>query len=179
MNILLINTNRNRSPMPVVPLGACMVAEAAERAGHRVRFLDLMFAGEPLQAIEQAIKQSAPEVIGISIRNIDNNDMLNPVFFAGDCLPLLYKIRALTNAPVILGGAAVSVMPEQLLRFTGADWAVAGEGDTVFSELVQALAEGRAPHHLPGLAWFADGEFHLNPPAREGCAGRLDRKSVV
>ena len=60
MKILLINTNRNKSPMPVVPLGACMVAEAAERAGHEVRFLDLMFAGDPFQAIEQEIQRVPP-----------------------------------------------------------------------------------------------------------------------
>jgi radical SAM superfamily enzyme YgiQ (UPF0313 family) len=173
MNILLINTNRNRSPMPVMPLGACLVAEAVERAGHRVGFLDLMFASDPLEAIERAIRRAAPGVIGLSVRNIDNNDMLNPVFFAGDCLPLLRRIRRLTEAPVVLGGAAVSVMPEQLLRFTGADWAVAGEGETVFPELVNALAAGRSPEYLPGLAWLADGRFHLNAPAREECGGRF------
>ena len=171
MKILLINTNRNKSPMPVVPLGACLVAEAAERAGHEVHFLDLMFAGDPLQAIAQEIQHVNPEVIGVSLRNIDNNDMLHPVFFAGDCLPLLQRIRALSDAPIVLGGAAVSVMPEQLLRFSGADWAVVGEGDTAFPELVEALSEGRSPEHLPGIAWLGEGEFHLNPPAREGCAG--------
>lgn len=171
MKILLINTNRNQSPMPVVPLGACLVAEAAERAGHEVRFLDLMFAGDPLRAIAQEIQGFSPGVIGVSLRNIDNNDMLHPVFFAGECLPLLQRIRALTDAPIVLGGAAVSVMPEQLLRFSGADWAVVGEGDAAFPELVNALAEGRSPEQLPGLAWLGEGEFHLNPPAREECAG--------
>jgi radical SAM superfamily enzyme YgiQ (UPF0313 family) len=171
MKILLINTNRNKSPMPVVPLGACLVAEATERAGHEVRFLDLMFAGDPLKAIEQALRRFTPDLIGVSLRNIDNNDMLHPVFFAEACLPLLRKIRALTEAPVVLGGAAVSVMPEQLLRFSGADWGVVGEGDAVFPELANALSQGRSPEHLPGLAWFREGEFHLNPPAREGCAG--------
>ena len=170
MKILLLNANRNKSPMPVVPLGACMVAEAAERAGHQVRFLDLMFAKDPLQAIEREIHGFTPEVIGVSLRNIDNNDMLHPVFFAGDCLPLLQRVRVLTDAPVVLGGAAVSVMPEELLRFSGADWGVVGEGDAVFPQLVQALSEGRSPDTLPGLAWFGEGEFHLNPPAREGCA---------
>ena len=173
MKILLINANRHKSPMPVVPLGACLVAEATERAGHEVRFLDLMFAGDPLQAIEREIQGFSPEVIGVSVRNIDNNDMLHPVFFAGECLPLFQRIRALTDAPVVLGGAAVSVMPEQLLRFSGADWAVAGEGDTVFPQLVDALAQGRSPEHLSGLAWFAEGKFHLNPPAREQCGGRF------
>lgn len=159
--------------MPVVPLGACLVAEATERAGHEVRFLDLMFAGDPFQAIEQEIRGFSPEVIGVSLRNIDNNDMLHPVFFAGESLPLFQRIRALTDAPVVLGGAAISVMPEQLLRFSGADWAVVGEGDTAFPQLVNALAEGRSPEQLPGLAWFAEGKFHFNPPAREGCAGRF------
>lgn len=173
MKILLLNTNRHKSPMPVVPLGACLVAEAAEKAGHEVRFLDLMFARDPLQAIEREIRGFSPGVIGISLRNIDNNDMLHPLFFAGDCLPLLQRIRALSDAPLVLGGAAVSVMPEQLLRFTGADWAIVGEGDTAFPQLLEALSEGRWPEQLPGLAWFADGEFHLNPPTREGCAGKF------
>lgn len=171
MKILLLNTNRNKSPMPVVPLGACLVAEATERAGHEVRFLDLMFAGDPLQEIEREVRRFAPELIGVSLRNIDNNDMLHPVFFAEACLPLLSRIRALTTAPVVLGGAAVSVMPEQLLRFSGADWAVVGEGERVFPALANALAQGRSPNHLPGLAWFAEGKFHCNPPAREECSG--------
>lgn len=171
MRILLLNSNRNKSPMPVVPLGACLVAEATARAGHEVRFLDLMFAGDPGKAIEQALLNFAPELIGVSLRNIDNNDMLHPVFFAGDCLPLLEKIRALSDAPLVLGGAAVSVMPEQLLRFSRADWAVVGEGDTTFPALANALAQGRSPKHLHGLAWFAEGKFHLNPPAREECGG--------
>lgn len=173
MKILLINMNRNKSPMPVIPLGACMVAEAVDKAGHEVRFLDLMFTQDPFQAIERAIEGFSPGLIGVSLRNIDNNDMLHPVFFAGECLPLLKKIRALTDVPVVLGGAALSVMPEQLLRFSGADWAVVGEGDTVFPELINALAQGSPSTHLPGIAWFGGGGFQLNPPAREECAGRF------
>jgi radical SAM superfamily enzyme YgiQ (UPF0313 family) len=61
-------------------------------------------------------------------------------------------------------------MPEQLLRSSGADWAVVGEGDAVFPALLNALSQGRSPDDLPGLAWIAEGEFHLNPPARHGCA---------
>jgi hypothetical protein len=49
MNVLIINTNRNHFPMPVIPLGACMVAESAERAGHAVQLLDLAFYKDSLQ----------------------------------------------------------------------------------------------------------------------------------
>ncbi len=51
MNILIVITNRNSNPVPVVPIGACLVAEAVEREGHRVKVLDLMFERNPLHAL--------------------------------------------------------------------------------------------------------------------------------
>ena len=41
MKVLLVATNRERSPYPVAPLGALCVAGAARAAGHEVEFLDL------------------------------------------------------------------------------------------------------------------------------------------
>ena len=107
-----------------MPVGACMVAEAAERAGHSVRVLDFMFEQNPLGALELELNKSNPDFIGLSVRNIDNNDMQNPVAFSKDLKPLMDTIRSQTPAPVVLGGAAVSVMPEELLRYTGTNWAV-------------------------------------------------------
>jgi radical SAM superfamily enzyme YgiQ (UPF0313 family) len=167
MNVLIIATNRCRNPMPVMPLGACMVAEAAAAAGHRVRVLDLMFLRNPGQAVAAAIREWQPEVIGLSVRNIDNNDMAQPVFFPAELLPLLAVIRQCSSAPVILGGAAVAVMPEELLRFTGADCAVCGEGETVFPALLARLSGGGVPGDLPGLAWLEDDQYRVNllPPS--------------
>ena len=54
MNILIINTNTTKFPTPVIPIGACMIAETAQRAGYRVRLLDLMFERDPLRAIQQS-----------------------------------------------------------------------------------------------------------------------------
>jgi len=71
MNVLIISTNQNVFPMPVMPIGACVVAEAAERAGHEVSVLDLMFERDPTRAITSAIRKSNPDVIGLSVRNID------------------------------------------------------------------------------------------------------------
>lgn len=165
MNILIIATNRNRYPMPVMPLGACLVAEAAAAAGHQVRLLDLMFVDRPAAALAAVLQDFQPAVIGLSLRNIDNNDMAQPVFYPSELLPLLAQIRASSPAPVILGGAAVAVMPEELLRYTGADCAVCGEGETVLAELLDSLARRVIPRQLPGLAWLEDGVYHGNPPA--------------
>ena len=54
LNILIIATNRNRFPVPALPYGACMVADATAAAGHRVSFLDLMFQADPLPAVAAA-----------------------------------------------------------------------------------------------------------------------------
>jgi radical SAM superfamily enzyme YgiQ (UPF0313 family) len=168
MKVLIIATNRHRFPMPVMPLGACLVAEATEKAGHRVRLLDLMFARQPVRTAAAAVRKWQPAVIGLSVRNIDNNDMAHPAFYPEELLPLLAAIRQVSGAPVVLGGAAVSVMPEELLRFTGATCAVCGEGEMVFPELLERLAEERLPEDLPGLAWLERGVFRANPPARIG-----------
>jgi radical SAM superfamily enzyme YgiQ (UPF0313 family) len=147
-----------------------MVAEAAELAGHKVRVLDLMFEQNPLNTLESALNKSNPDFIGLSVRNIDNNDMQNPVAFFKDLKPLMDTIRSKTPAPVVLGGAAVSVMPEELLRYTGANWAVLGDGEVVFSKLLSALSLGEIPGKLPGIAWLEDNIFTKN-------TGSVDRFS--
>jgi hypothetical protein len=70
MNVLIISTNRNTLPMPVLPLGACMVAEASEQAGHTVKILDFMFRKDILGDITKELSVFRPDIIGLSIRNI-------------------------------------------------------------------------------------------------------------
>ena len=79
MNVLVIAANRNRHPAPVIPYGACMVTEVVAKAGHQVRLLDLMFQPDPARAVVDALQKIGPDVIGLSIRNLDNNDMQAPV----------------------------------------------------------------------------------------------------
>ena len=111
MKILIIATNRNKLPMPVMPIGACIIADAAERSGHAVFFLDLMFAKDPLADIEYALSDRQPDLVGLSVRNIDNNYMRDTVFFLNDLLSIVNLIRSGTGVPIILGGAALGVMP--------------------------------------------------------------------
>ncbi|MDR4508036.1 MAG: hypothetical protein MRJ65_07330 [Candidatus Brocadiaceae bacterium] len=68
MNILLIVTNRYRGPVPVIPLGACLVAESCERAGHKVQLLDLMFEHDPLRSVESALDETHPDVNGFLLK---------------------------------------------------------------------------------------------------------------
>jgi radical SAM superfamily enzyme YgiQ (UPF0313 family) len=168
MKVLIISANRNQFPMPVMPVGACMVAEAVEKTGHEVRLLDLMFEKDPLKAVRHELASRHPEVIGLSIRNIDNNDMQSPVFFIRELVPLINTIRDFSSAPVVLGGAAVSVMPEEILRYTGAACAVTGDGETVFPMLLDKISRGHSPVDIPGYAWIEKDVFNINPSPSSG-----------
>jgi radical SAM superfamily enzyme YgiQ (UPF0313 family) len=148
--------------MPVIPVGACMIAETAQNAGHNVRLLDLMFEQDPLNTVQVELNRFKPDVVGFSIRNIDNNDMQSPSFYIKELLPLIDTVKRKVPANIILGGAAVSVMPEALLRYTGASFAVTGDGETVFIKLLERLSECRSPKDLPGVSWLEEDIFKSN-----------------
>ncbi|MFI5331828.1 MAG: B12-binding domain-containing radical SAM protein [Desulfobaccales bacterium] len=165
MNVLIIAANRNRHPAPVIPYGACMVAEATAAAGHQVQFLDLMFTSDPKAALASTL-QKKTEVIGLSVRNLDNNDMQAPVEFVTSLTEVIRTVQQLSNAPLILGGPAVGVMPEALLRRTQATCAVLGDGETVFPALLQALNNGGGFEGVPRLAWLEQGHYHTSASVR-------------
>ena len=85
-----------------------------------------------------------PDVVGLSVRNIDNNDMRNPVFFLEELPNIVDAVRTGTGAPIILGGAALGVMPEEILRLVHVCGGVVGDGETVFPLLLDRIAQGGA-----------------------------------
>jgi len=146
-----------------MPIGACIVAEAAESAGHKVTLLDLMFVDNVQRHLASALEKTLPDVIGISVRNIDNNDMKNPRTFFDEVSTIVQMIRKKTDALIVLGGAAVSVMPEQLLRHTHANIAVFTSGEFVFSRLLAALKDKESFENIPGIGWLVNNIFRKNP----------------
>jgi radical SAM superfamily enzyme YgiQ (UPF0313 family) len=168
MKILLISTNRNSLPIPVMPIGACIVAHAAERAGHAVFFLDLMFTRNPLADIASALSDRQPDLVGLSVRNIDNNDMRDTVFFLNDLVSVVNLIRSRTSAPIILGGAALGIMPEQILRLAPATCAVVGDGEMVFPLLIERISRDKNISDIPGVASIENGVFRRNSSTVEG-----------
>jgi radical SAM superfamily enzyme YgiQ (UPF0313 family) len=179
MNVLIISANNTASPMPVMPLGACMVAESARRAGHNVRFLDLMFENNPSAAVQKEIERNPPDVIGLSVRNIDNNDMPVPTAYYKDTLRITQSIRAVSRAPLIIGGAAVGIMTEAYLRLTGADGAVAGPGEHIFPIVLAGLENGVEPVNIPGLVTLQNEvmeEYESCAPSSGGSCYPVDFK---
>jgi len=151
MKVLLISANTETINMPALPMGLGCVAAALRRRRHDCRFLDLMSEGSDLAAVEKVLTAFRPKLIGISIRNIDDQVSDGPRFMMGDAQKLVSACKRISNAPVVLGGAGYSMFPESALLFLGADMGIQGEGETAMPLLVERISSGRDLSPVPGL----------------------------
>ncbi|HYD39822.1 MAG TPA: radical SAM protein [Anaeromyxobacter sp.] len=151
MKVLLVSLNRIRFPYPVHPIGLDFVVGAL-RPAHEVRILDLcpLAAEEVEPAIVAAVREHAPEVVGLSLRNVDSLDTAGANSFVAPARRVVDVVRGCTGAPIVLGGAGYTIFPVELLERLGADWGVVGEGERI-RLLVDALAAGADPAGLPGV----------------------------
>jgi hypothetical protein len=124
-----------------------------------VRVLDLLGNRRPLGDLQNALRTFAPEVVGFSVRNIDNVVSQRPVWHLGELAPMLALVRRESRARIVRGGPAVSILGALALAHLDADFAVIGEGEETFPAL---LAEwvldriGRAIGRCPGIVHAAE-----------------------
>jgi len=141
MRTLLISANTEQLQMPVLPMGLACVAAAARHAGHEVELLNLMTKDDLVELkLEKAILSFEPELIGVSVRNIDDQCMNSPKFLLEAVKNIVSSCRGLTPAPIVLGGAGYSIYPRSALVYLGADMGIRGEGEAAFVELLDRLS---------------------------------------
>jgi hypothetical protein len=165
MRVLFVNTNRKADLMTAPPIGLCYVATATRNAGHEVRVLDLCFAGRhAVKNLRTSISAFAPDVVGLSVRNVDNANMLRPASYLPGVRELVAAVRLVSTAPVVVGGSGASLMPEAVLRHVEADAIIVSDGERSFLLLLEALASGQGSTNIPGVGLLQNGRFHLTPP---------------
>lgn len=163
MRILLVYSNQSRELVPAPPIGLSYVATAVHKAGHDVKLLDLAFAANLLESLARGIDEFKPDIVGLSIRNIDNvisQRFVSPLKSLQDQVAVIRAhARTSTGAPVplVLGGPAVSILAEKSLAVFGADYAIVGEGEAAFPRLVDALEKGTSLSDISGLCYNRNG----------------------
>lgn len=82
----------------------CLVGETTRKAGHHVEMYDMTF---------QRGKNCSPQwfdkphdVVGISMRNLDNCDSQISTSFIPDVKNIITEMRRYSSAPIVLGGPA-------------------------------------------------------------------------
>lgn len=133
------------------PLGLACVAASTLAAGHQVRVLDFMLTPDPTECLRKVCEEFRPDVIGISVRNIDDQSMDSTRFMLDEVREVVAELRALSGAPIVLGGAGYSIFPEALLEYLEADMGIQGEGEEAFCELLRRIERHEDLHEVPGL----------------------------
>ena len=146
MKVLLISSNIAQTPYSVYPLGLSMVAASLHNAGHEVQQFDFLASGRSIETLLQEVRGFAPGLIGISIRNIDNVNLMNEQRYLDAVREIVKDIRTVSPAKIVLGGSGFSIMPESILRETGADYGIVGEGEVLLVDFVEMAAKENYPH---------------------------------
>jgi len=145
MKCFLVGSNVATSPYPVYPLGMSMIANALIKAGHEVTQFDFMQNQSSLEELTRNIKKVKPDIVGISMRNIDNVNYLNEEKYTDVVKTIVDHIKSISTAIVVLGGTAFSILPEKLLEEIGADYGIVGEGEKLMVDLVNKIQINQKP----------------------------------
>lgn len=151
MKVLLISANRTEINMRTMPLGLAFVAQALTDRHHSVKMIDCVGLDDVKPHLAEAIGTFRPDVIGISLRNIDNQVMLNTRFLYRDDRDIIAFVRSVSDRPVILGGAGYSMFPDAILADSGADMGIEGEGEAALCMVLERLESGGSLEGIPGL----------------------------
>jgi radical SAM superfamily enzyme YgiQ (UPF0313 family) len=151
MKVLLISANTEPINMPIIPVGLGAVATATAETGHEVELLDLMSVADTQSVIKEAVERVQPDVIGISVRNIDDQNMEDPQFLLDQVKAVISDCRSLANVPIVLGGAGYSVFPQSALSYLNADMGIQGEGEIAFPTLLGLMEQGADLSGVAGL----------------------------
>jgi radical SAM superfamily enzyme YgiQ (UPF0313 family) len=168
--ILLISANQCAAPDPVFPLGLAYLSAALRQAGHECLWLDRLADAEQFN---DKVRAARPDLVGISLRNIDDVLIRNRETYFDDVPGLVALIHNELHCPVILGGSGFSIFPEALLQLTGADFGIAGEGERSFVELIEALRDNRGVQAIPGVLYRENGKVRRTPAEGRPFDGRL------
>jgi anaerobic magnesium-protoporphyrin IX monomethyl ester cyclase len=142
----VIEESRGLSP----PLGILYVAAYARKyTRHQIEILDCEAEGLTYPELRERIKGIDPEVVGITAMTFTLIDALKVA-------RLVKEIKR--EVKVVLGGPHPHIYPEETVSFPEVDFVVQGEGERVFTELVDALDDMRKPSQIKGVVWKDNGK---------------------
>ncbi len=167
MDILFINANQERMPDPVPPIGVSYIAAAARLDGHHCQLFDLNFHKSFEDELKKSLREKAPQLIGLSIRNVDNVAFPKVISYLKHYQAIVACCREVCpEIPIVVGGSAFSLFPDEFFKKLDVDYGIVGEGEDLFRQLANSLEkEGRPPPNLnPGPWGLAEIFYSLGSP---------------
>jgi radical SAM superfamily enzyme YgiQ (UPF0313 family) len=161
MKTLVLSLNKERHPYPIQPLGALYIAEALKKQGHEVDFLDFNFM-EDDQELTRRLR-AGPELICMSLRNIDNTAFPNTKFYLPEFRQTVDFCKANSDAPILVGGSGFSMLPKEVLERLDLRFGIVGQGEHGVNDFIEYLEGKRGLPEVRGLC-YREGESYVENP---------------
>jgi putative variant cofactor biosynthesis B12-binding/radical SAM domain protein 1 len=147
----------------VYPIGIVVLASQVQReTDHDLFLFDMNMAVDPYGDLRSEITQIKPDVICVSLRNIDplgnKTSSLIPPF----AVTLAFLKNYSPDSKILVGGTGFSLFPKRLMEeYTEIDYGVTGEAEKIITPLIDNLSH---PPRLPGLCYRENNTVKLVPP---------------
>ncbi len=157
MRILLISPNYyHEANASYFPIGLACISAYIKNYGHDVIGLNLnhIVPDKRIAALHNAILDKRPDVIGISGLTVAFEKIEQLIQFIRKISP---------TSPIVVGGGIAAVEGELMMRTLRPDYAVVGEGEIIFSQLLDAIENQKNPATVKGI-WY----WHNSDPVYTG-----------
>jgi len=189
LRILFVQSPVGRQEAPIYPIGLAYLAGST--GSYECSGIDLSLSRVPGQALEDALVRIKPDVVAVSLRNIDDSSY--PVtYWYLDSFGEIMSVLSAWKGFVIVGGAGFSIYPEKIMElWPRIDIGMIGEGELALSEILRHLDGDPAPPWLvnglatpprPDLELLSQPDYSMFPvsdyPGR-GSVGVQTRRGCV
>lgn len=146
-NPAIIEEERGYNP----PLGLLYIAAYLEaQGGHEITVIDAQVEELSYPQLAERIKAVSPDLVGLTAMTFTIFDVIHTI--------QLVKAQA-PEARVVIGGPHAHLFQEETLNLPGVDFVVVGEGEEVFSQLVEHLHEPENLLKIRGLVFRHEGQI--------------------
>ena len=142
------------------PLGALYVLSylEANTIGHKLFFKDCVAERMSYESLRCYIEEKQPEVVGVTSFTVCLMDVVLTARLVRELVP---------HAHICLGGHHPIAYPKEAVELPEFDSIVVGEGEEVFTDLVNSLEKGEDFTHLRGVYTKESIQLHLANPVRD------------
>jgi len=130
-----------------IKIGPLLIASALERDGHKVQVIDAEARELGERGLLRELSSFNPDLLGIHAN-------LMSFRYASKSAQVIKRVRP--QLPIVIGGPAVTSLPEAVMAHHCFDFGVIGEGERTIEELVGAIGSGAGLEDVSGIV-FRDG----------------------
>lgn len=136
------------------PLGLCYIASFLERAGYSVSIIDGEVLNLSIKQVAEEVSAINPHIVGITSTTLTYSHAIS----------VAQEIKSLdSDIEIVLGGPHISAIKSGVLMDT-VDYAVYGEGEITFIDLMEHLDGKKKAEDIDGLIYKENDRIIVNHP---------------